>query len=181
MSNFPFVSDKILQSNLDLAFAHIVDLLALSESDQYKGEEKKLLVGSLRKTIIIHTASIIEALLLWKLKQFCKTEKIEMDEDWRYPDIRILYKISDSEEVFAGTRKKQKQDIDRLDFIKITLLCKAYKIVNSDELKSEIDRVRELRNKLHLGGLAEIEKKYSRKDLEFCFNVAKRVKELVSK
>ena len=181
MSNFPFVSDKVLQSNLDLAFAHIVDLLALSESDQYKDEKNKLLVGSLRKTIIIHTASIIEALLLWKLKQFCKTKKIEMDDEWKYPNIRILYKINGSEEVFAGIRKKEKQDIDRLDFIKITLLCKSYKIISSDEFKSEVDRVRELRNKLHIGGLTEIEKEYSKKELEFCFSVAKKVKELVGK
>ena len=51
MSNFPFVDDRILQNNLDLAFVHVVDLLALSESQSY--ENKKTLVSSLRKTIII--------------------------------------------------------------------------------------------------------------------------------
>lgn len=180
MSNFPFVSDKTLQYNLDLIFAHIVDLLALSESDQYKGEEKKLLVGSLRKTIIIHTGSIIEALLLWKLKQFCKTKKVEMDYEWKYRDIRVLYKISNSEEIVAGTRKKERLDVDRLDFIKITLLCRSYGIINSDELKLYIDKVRKLRNKLHIGGLTHIEKEYSKNDLEYCFGVAKKVKEAVS-
>lgn len=179
MSNFPFVSDRVLQSNLDLAFAHIVDLLALSESGQYKGDEKKLLVGSLRKTIIIHTASIIEALLLWKLKQVCKTEKIEMPDEWKYPDLRVLYKITDSEEVVAGIRKKEKEDIDRLDFIKITILCRSHEIIKSEDFKLEIDKVRELRNKLHIGGLTTVEKEYSKSDLEFCFGVAKKVKELV--
>jgi len=159
---------------------HIVDLLALSESDQYKGEEKKLLVVSLRKTIIIHTASIVEALLLWKLKEVSKTEKIEMRDEWKYLDIRILYKINDSEEVVAGNRKKDKEDISRLDFIKITLLCKEHKIIRSDDLKIEIDKLRELRNKLHLGGLTEIEKEYRKSDVEFCFSVARRVKKLVS-
>ncbi len=180
MSNFPFITNRILQYNLDLSFAHIIDLLTLQESEQYKGEEKKLLVGSLRKTIIIHTASIIEALLLWKLRQYCKSEKVEMD-DWKYFDIRTLYKINESEEVIAGNRKKEKTDMNRLDFIKITSLCIKYKIINTDEFKREIDTVRELRNRLHIGSLEEIEKEYSKKDLEYCFSIAKKVKETVGK
>lgn len=181
MSNFPFITNRILQYNLDLSFAHIVDLLTLQESEQYKGREKRLLVESIRKTIIIHTASIIEALLLWKLKQYCKTEKIEMVGDWKYFDIYNLYKINESEEIIAGKRKKEKTDMNRLDFIKITLWCRKYKIINTEEFKKEIDTVRELRNRLHIGSLEEIEKEYSKKDLEFCFSVAKKVKEMVGK
>ena len=64
MSHFPFIHQKTLQHNIDLTFVHVVDLLALSEANSYKG--KIVLVSSLRKTIIVHTASIIEALLLWK-------------------------------------------------------------------------------------------------------------------
>ncbi len=179
MSSFSFVSDKILQSNLDMSFAHIVDLLALSESDQYKG--KNLLVSSLRKTIIIHTASIIEALLLWKFKQVCKTDKVELDNEWRYFNIKIIYPINNSEEVIAGLRKKEQKDLDRLDFVRITDLCQKYKIIKSKELREDIDKVRELRNRMHIGGLSELEKEYNRSDLEFCFNVAKKIKNLSSK
>lgn len=39
MSNFPFVSDEVLKNNLDIAFDHIVDLLTLSESEDYKYKE----------------------------------------------------------------------------------------------------------------------------------------------
>ncbi len=179
MSNFPFVSDKILQSNLDMSFAHIVDLLTLSESDQYKG--KNLLVSSLRKTIIIHTASIIEALLLWKFKQICKTDKVELDNEWRYPDIRVIYPVNSSEEVIAGIRRKEQKDLDRLDFRRITDLCQKHKIIKSKRLREGIDRVRELRNRMHIGGLPELEKEYTKNDLEFCFKIAKKVKDLSSK
>lgn len=179
MSNFSFVDDTVLRSNLDLAFAHIVDLLALSESDQYKG--KKVLVSSLRKTIIIHTASIVEALLLWKLRRFCKAGKIEMTNEWKYFDIVTIHKIiSDSSEIVAGFRKKEEKDIKRIDFNRITDLCRKYDVIKSDSLEKEIDKVREFRNKLHIGGLAEIEKEYRRNDLEFCFKVARKVKDLVS-
>ena len=52
MSNFSFIDDKVLQSNLVLAFNHVVDLTTLSGSKQYSGTEKRPLLGSLRKTIV---------------------------------------------------------------------------------------------------------------------------------
>lgn len=178
MSNFPFIQDQVLQFNLDLAFVHIVDLLTLSESESYK--DKNTLVSSLRKTIIIHTASVIEALLLWKLKQICNTTKIELADEWKYFDIRLIYKINESQEVIAGFRRKEQRDIDRIEFIRVTELCQKYNILRSKKLKINIDTVRELRNRMHIGGLLEIEKEYKKNDLEFCFDVAKRVKKLVS-
>lgn len=178
MSNFPFVSDSILRSNLDLSFDHIVDLLTLSESDQYKG--KQLLISSLRKTIIIHTASIIEALLLWKLKQISGSGKIQLPNEWKYREIKVLYAIDSSEEVIAGIRKREEMSIDRIDFVKITSLCEKHGIITEEKQKN-VDKVREFRNRLHLGGLSEMEKEYKKEDLEFCFKVASQVKEAVSK
>lgn len=180
MSNFPFISDNVLQSNLDLAFAHITDLVVLSESHQYKGDEKKPLAGSIRKTIVIHIASIIEALLLWKLKVKCRKNNIELVDEWRYLDVKILHKISESEEVVCGKRKREMKNIDKLDFLRITDLCIKYKIIGSLSLRQDIDKVRELRNRLHLGGLSEIEKEYHKSDLEFCFGVARRVTNTIS-
>ena len=61
MSNFAFIDDEVLKTNLDIAFDHIIELITISDSDF-----KPLLISSFRKTIIILMASIIEALLLWK-------------------------------------------------------------------------------------------------------------------
>lgn len=174
MSNFPFISENILRSNLDMAFDHIVDLLTLSHSEQYKN--KTILVSSLRKTIIIHTASIIEALLLWKLKETCQAEKVKLDNEWKYLDIKVLHHIEDGYEIIAGSRKKEEKDLDKLDFLRITDLCEKYRVLKTKALREDIDKVRVLRNRLHIGGLSEMEKEYRKEDLEFCFNVAKRVK-----
>lgn len=179
MSNFLFIDDKILQSNLDTAFDHIVKLVSLSLSSEYK--EQPALVSSLRKTIIIHTAAIVEALLLWKLKQFYKTGKVELQDEWKYFDVKSLYIISDTEEVVAGKRKKERKNVDKLDFLRITDLCSVNHIITLSTLRSEIDKVRFFRNRLHIGSLTEIEKEYSKSDLEFCFGVAKKVKKLVSR
>lgn len=180
MTHFSFITDKILQANLDVAFDHIVKLTTISESkeEKYKG---MILVSSLRKTIIIHIAAIIEALLLWKLRQICQTQQIELEDEWKYTDIRILYTLTDSTEIIAGLRKKEKKELEKLDFDRITKLCHHHKIIKSNRLKENIDKVRAFRNRLHIGGLPEIEKEYTKVDLEFCFKVAVKVESLVSK
>lgn len=175
MSHFAFVDDKVLRRNLDTALEHIVDLLAISESESYKNEN--LLVSSMRKTVIIHTASIIEALLLWRLKQKIKSREVELGDEWRYFDIRVLYTVDVSnEDIIAGKRKREKKELDRLDFVRIIDFCSKYRIVN-ETLSTHLHKVRELRNRLHIGGLKQVEKEYTYNDLKFAFDVAKKVKQ----
>ena len=171
MTNFSFVDNVILRSNLDLALDHINELVTVSESKTYSN--KPIQISSFRKTIIIHIAAIIEAILLWKFKKVCTSQKVELDNDWKYLDIKILYKIIDSEEIIAGKRVKKKRPIDKLNFLQITKQCLKYKVIKS-KLAKDIDQVRTYRNKQHLGGLSAIEQRYSKKNLEFCFSVAER-------
>jgi len=70
-SNFIFVKNEILRQNLDEAFNHIITLLPFTESTNYKEPAK----SAFRKTIIIYTASIIEALLFYFL-YYAKSKKI---------------------------------------------------------------------------------------------------------
>lgn len=178
MSTFPFIPDNVLRTNLDSTFDHIVDLLALSESNSYEG--KVLLVNSLRKTIVIHTAAIIEALLLWKLKRLIDNEKVELSNEWQYVDIRVIYKLNESEEIIAGRRKKEIKKVNQLDFVRIIGLCEKYDVIDENFAK-KAHKVRKLRNRLHIGGLTAMEKDYKKSDLNFVFDVAKDTKEFVSK
>ena len=50
-----------------------------------------------------------------------------------------------------------------------------------EKLVRDVNKIRELRNNLHIGGLTEIDREYQPKDLEFCFSVLKRVKNSVAK
>src|SRR5690606_3086739 len=110
MSNFPFISDRTLQVNLDTALDHINELVLLTESTAYK----KLQISSFRKTIIIHTAALIEAVLLWKLTQTCNSEKIQLEDKWKYLDIKVIFTVNDNEEIIAGKRIKETKDMKRL-------------------------------------------------------------------
>ena len=58
--------------------------------------------------------------------------------------------------------------------------CVNHKIINS-ELSDNLHKVRELRNRLHIGGLAHAEKKYTHEDLNFVFDIAKKIKNVTSK
>jgi hypothetical protein len=178
VSSFNFIDDDVLRSNLDLALDHINELVTVSESKNYRN--KPVQISSFRKTIIIHIAAIIEAILLWKLKEISVSEKVELADEWRYPDIRILYEINQSEQIIAGKRVKEMHRIDRLDFLQLIRLCCKYRIIKSEQLTKDIDKVRKFRNRQHLGGLSAIEREYSKSDLEFCFSIVERVIKTVS-
>lgn len=174
MSHFPFIDDDTLRNNLDTTFRHIVELVAIAD------EYDKTLSSSFRKTIIIYTASIIEGLLLWRLKKKIKSTKVELSDEWKYYDIKILHQVGASEEIIGGRRKKEKKDINKLDFVRVIDLCVKHGIITK-RFSKKVHKVRELRNRLHIGGLAEIEKEYRKKDLNFVFGIAKKVKNTVSK
>lgn len=176
MSNYSFVTDPILAANLNQASDHILDLLSISELSTYRRKTK--LVSSLRKTIIILTGSIVEAILLWQIKLRIRSKVVELEDEWSYVDQRVLHQISPSQEIVAGKRQLEKMRVDKLDLKRCISLCRKYGLITENQLADDIDRLRVVRNRLHLGALAELERQYSVSDLEFCFGVTKRVREL---
>lgn len=87
MSNFPFISNSILQENLDNAFQHVLDLLILINSGDYD----KISRNSFRKSTIICTASIIEALLFVLLKNNLSEKDLEIPI-WKIKDEKFYMK-----------------------------------------------------------------------------------------
>ena len=175
-SNFSFVPDDILRENLDIMFDHIIVLLSLSESQEYS----EILKSSFRKRIIIYTASIIEALLLWSLKKN-KTEEELSRKQLVFKPHKIIYEISATERIVLGKdeEKIEKCKFEKLNLDQINHLCKEHSIIASDFF-DKVDIVRVLRNRLHISTLNMIEKDYSKTDLEFVFSVAREVKNLAS-
>lgn len=172
-SKYRFVRDTVLREEIERAVDHIVDLLALSESSNY-GDLAK---SSFRKTVIIHTASVIEALLLHLIRTTCKKDDLTR-EQWILKDKKILHEIDSMTRIVAGKQRKVIEDIDpdnmNLGQINIFLFDKR---VITEDLFKKIDQVRVLRNEQHLGTNKKL-KDYSGENLEFVFSVAKKVKEL---
>lgn len=173
-SNFSFVTDEVLRVNLDVTFRHLVELLSLSESDKYS----QTLKSSFRKTTIIYTASIIEAVLLWMLKN-TKNEAALAKQQTIFKVIKVIYEINPNERIVLG-RDEVKVELvrfEKLNLDQVNSLCKEHELVPASMYK-DIDKVRVLRNRLHISTLNKVEEDYSKADLEFVFSVARNVKNL---
>jgi len=177
INNFPEIKDPILRTNLNITFNHILVLSTLLLKKDF--DDSLITLSSFRKTIIIHTASIIEALLMIIVKYEVNSGNIKTKDSWKYTDIRMLYKISPNKQVVGLIREQMPIDINKLDFNRVIDYCSKYHIIEP-ELESNLDRVRSFRNRLHIGNLKRIDKLYNDQDLEFVFDVAKDVKSIIS-
>lgn len=173
MSHFGFVSNQTLRNNLDIAFDHVLTLIPLSESKSYK----KLAKSSFRKTIIIYTASIIEALLFNHVQKKC-SESDFISEKWEIEGYKILHEIDEKNKIIGGhyVLKPTILQSDKMNLGIINKLLHDKRLID-DDLYNEVDKVRVLRNDQHFG-THQVIKEYTKGDLEFVFSVAKDVKEL---
>ncbi len=171
-SNFSFIGDEILKENLDITFDHLLELLSLSETPKYT----EIVKSSFRKTTIIYTASIIEALLLWILKKRIKETDLKR-EIKTFKISKDIYKVNSEERIVLGKDviKTEQFKFSRLNLADINSICKTHRII-TDKMFKDVDKVRELRNRLHIATLEVVEKDYTKIDLEFVFSVAREVK-----
>ena len=173
-SDFAFIKDTTLRENIENVFVDVASLITMAtQADQG-------VKNCLRKTIIIYTASITEALLFWKIQKEFGTEKIPLPDEWKQ---QILYTLppQNGNEEYKITLTKQireKKDADKLDFNRMINLCKHKKILKDDLLK-DLDKVRNLRNNLHIGGLKTITKTYPQKDVDFTLKALEKFRQSI--
>ncbi len=177
--SFNFIKDPVLRENLQITLSHTINLIALREDLKLKGVAR----SSFTKTAIIYIASIIEALLLWKLKKKLggKTE-VELKKKWVYKNPKVVYIIEENplKEIVCCIRQREVKKLNKLDFYQINRLCLNYEII-SKPLFNKVDKVRNLRNRLHIGSLKTIERGYTKKELAFSTSVLEEVLQIVSK
>lgn len=174
MSKFGFIQDEILRTNVNIAFEYILNLTTIQEDPHYNTPN---VINSLRKTVLIYTVSIIEAILIYILKNKLKFNTIRIPNEWRYSDPKVLYKIDEDEQVIGCIRKSVQKQINKIDLYRIIDISQ-HKNIISNSLAQDLHRARILRNNLHIGTLSTIDKGNSNEDLEFIFSIAKRVKGL---
>jgi hypothetical protein len=175
-SYFAFVKNDTLQENLDFTFNHIVDLLPLIGSRNYNSLAK----SAFRKTVIIHTASIIEALLFYVVaEKFTNKDVAKYYGGWKLKNRKEIYIIDDNHKIVAGEyiKKDSKNAKEKLNLGQIATFLHNKKVLDND-LFQQINFVRNLRNEQHIC-TQKIVKQHSKKDLEKVFSVAKNVKSFV--
>lgn len=177
---FLFVNDLTLRQNITRDFQYLIFLIALTAEMDIDDTN---IDSSIRRDMIIHTVSIIEALLFYVLRVNLDAQKIEskdvMPADWKYKNLNAFYKIPDSsEEVISAIRYKQHSSLThqtKLDALNNA--CLKANII-SDPLHKEIDEVRKMRNSIHLAGLKEINH-MDKETVDKVFSVAGKIVALV--
>lgn len=166
---FDFIENKILKENIAIKMQYIIFLVSLEEEYKLPGA----ITYSAFKTIIIFTASIVESLINYKLHELLKSGKIKenkvMNIEKKYPVIKELHKISPTERI-CGVKEviKSKKISDDTNFIELNRAAKRSDLF-TEGLFKKAEEIREMRNRIHLFGLKEIDDKYTKKDITNIF------------
>lgn len=123
------------------------------------------------KTAIILTASVVEALAFKILSK----STIEMPlMDWQCKNSALLSEFYQSKNGCKLSLCERFRPVFKLerntDFKKVNEVCLKLKIF-SKKFFEKIEKVRELRNKIHIQGLNNIDRSYTKKELEFVSSV----------
>ncbi len=175
-SNFPFIPKSVLRKNLDESFEHILTLLPFTESKSYNEAAK----SAFRKTIIIYTASIVEALVFYVIDtEFSDDDVREYYSTWELKDKKMLHVLDSERKIVAGTycRVLAKSGKGKMNLGQIIRFLKDKEILDED-LYKKVDQIRVFRNEQHIGTHSNVPI-YGKKKLEKAFSIAKDVKEFV--
>ena len=172
-SKFSFVTDSVLRENLNNSYKFIEHLLFLLTYKKLESWEPSYY----RKTAIIETASIIEALLAYTLKETVSEDgSIVGEEEW----------VTCGKPIWAGDLKEGKRvelrrvkkerkrtPIEKLNLDWIRKELWKRKMIH-ESLREEIEKVRNLRNQQHLLGM-DMVKVYSDEEMRETFKTAGNV------
>jgi len=170
---FSFVADDALRANLALHLQYVSFLNLLAHEYDLPGGVRY----SLYKTIIVFTASIVEGMLVYKLRNLVDEKAIKIENLFegsvRYEEIKNLWQISDCEYVIGAKKIFCQPAFPNApkfqDFIRVAKRIKLF----DDALFKKADRLKILRNRIHLDGLEDVDDKYEEKDIEEAFESAK--------
>ncbi|MCK5466202.1 hypothetical protein KAI56_01740 [Candidatus Parcubacteria bacterium] len=173
--NFDFIKNDILKENIAINMQYVFFLYSLEREYELPGAT----TYSVFKTIILYTASIVESLLNYKLKELIKEGKIEsskiMTVEDKYIHIADLHIVSPKERICGVKKiKKYKQLTDGTTFKDLNKVAKNCDLFN-ERLFKKSEKLREMRNKIHLVALTEIDNKYSQSDIDNVFEIAKDI------
>ncbi len=158
--DFSFIKESVLRRNVEKISSDVLKLELLLN------DASKEVVDCLRKTVVIYTASIIEALVFWKIREEITTERVILKDEWKYKDVKVLYAISNDSEIIGAERNREERSIDKLDFHTMIRISKDKRIFSNVLLK-DLDQVRQLRNEIHIDRLEDIVKTYPMVNVDF--------------
>lgn len=179
---FSFIDDATLRLNVAISFQYIIFLIAILDELE---AENTTVSSSIHKDMIVQTATIVESCTHHCLKRYIEIEKVKstdvMPTDWETKDHKEIYKISEDERICGAVRYKKTEHLtDRTQSIVVNRAAKKAGIL-SETLFAKAEKLRELRNKIHLAGLQTVDGSYEKSDSQSAFDIATAVIENIEK
>ena len=165
MDKFDFIDIPLLRRNIENVQDDISALGTLLSSP-----EKETTKECIRKTIVIYTASIIEAILLWKLRKELGNGKVVLKDAFIYKEIdSVSLQVASGNDVVIAEKVKEVRDLGKMDFVRRIDVCEKYGIIKNKKLIKKLHKTRDLRNKVHIDEVKKVKKNHSQKELDFIF------------
>ncbi|MBI5412588.1 hypothetical protein HZA43_05480 [Candidatus Peregrinibacteria bacterium] len=154
------------KQNLDWNIRQIA--IQFSQAEKVNGRAR----SGFYKAAVISAASVVEALAFKLLET---NEKLEMPlGDWLCKDSNFLplkYITNDGARLSICKRTQERFKLTKnTDFKKVNEVCYKLKLFSQQFFK-KIEKIRRLRNKIHIQGLNIADRSYTKRELEFISSV----------
>jgi hypothetical protein len=160
------IRPKRLRKNIVLTMRQVIVFAVLSERSM---KEAKI---AYYKSMILLAASMVEALAHLLLKQALKGKQDLPFGDWEYKEAHLIKQINSNHEIVWCKRKRGPQRLSNgTPFKSVNKFCLELRVI-PENLHTDCEKVRNLRNKIHLMGLSSIDRNYKKADAEFVLSVA---------
>ena len=164
---FSFITDPVLKWEIDQNFMFIISLI--DSFSWFTSENQRF---GYKKTIIILTASIVEAILLYTIKQLeFKHARCFWTKKTRE---KLIYKISANESIFTYKEKKVMYDPEDMTFNdSIIVLWEEEPLYFTRDICDKIHELRRLRNGVHIHSSISCDPEFIAMDFKRFFTYTK--------
>lgn len=180
--SFSFVTNKVLRRNASNTFSTIIFLHTLAEDESLP----QFLKIQLYKIIIIQTIQILESLIVWKLLELEENGRIKQEDyqpktkKYSYRFIKEIIQLDTMDKPLVAAYRSVEDTVLKKDII----FGQANNIARRIGLFEDIhfrkaEKLREKRNKIHLGGLDEIDDQYTEKQVDRIFREVSLLKDRI--
>jgi hypothetical protein len=179
--NFLFITNQTLRSNLAIILRYVAFLVLLQEQEKIRGS----ISYSLFKDAILHIGAMVEGLLHYGLTQYVTIKNLNPEdvytEEWKLKDPKVLIEVSKDERAIGSVQVRSfKQISNSAQFIDLIRSARKAKLITL-ALFNRLEKLRKLRNKIHIAGLEKADDYYSKTELIFAIDLLEDMVEVIKK
>lgn len=171
---FIHIENNLIRTNLEITWRHILFLLSLDEIYRIPKEGQI----TIYKTVIIYLGSIIECLMAYKLEEMINSGAVEKSDVLKpfkkFKHLGKLYQVSEECRVCGVLETLYFKDFSDTNFFHLNQAARKSGLFDQ-KLFLKAEKLRKIRNKIHLSGMETQDDQYSKPEMEHFFGLAHSV------